>query len=133
MPYSTCAYLGRDGICGKRCIAGLIGGDRCGVHKGKTPLSWCAKGCGRGTRSKCGLCSKCGQNDGLRKLRQQAKRKEAHIAEVLAFIRENPELVAAAAAAREDQPSAQREKRDAEFVATAYEEMPPLEIEPDAE
>lgn len=126
MPYATCQYFGRAGVCGKRCFAGRIDGDRCGVHRTRKSLNPCAKGCGRGTQSKTGFCAGCGwaQNDGCKKLRQQAKRKEAHRAEVIAFIRENPEIVAAAAAADgppplEEEPPTNRETDD-------------LVIEPDA-
>ena len=85
MPYATCQYVARSGLCGKSCWAGHKDGDRCGVHRNRESLAWCKKGCGRATRSPTGFCNKCGtsQNDGCKKLRLEAKRMDAFIDEIL--------------------------------------------------
>ena len=79
MPYASCQYVGRAGLCGKACWAGHKDGDRCGVHRARQSLTWCGKGCGRTTKSVTGVCNKCGwaQKDGCKKLRLQAKEMDA--------------------------------------------------------
>ena len=87
MPYASCTYVGRAGICGKSCWAGHKDADRCGVHRNRQSLTWCGKGCGRATKSHTGFCNKCGwaQNDGCKQLRIEAKRLEDYIDEVLSL------------------------------------------------
>ena len=85
MPYATCQYVARSGLCGKSCWAGHKDGDRCGVHRNRESLAWCKKGCGRATRSPTGFCNKCetSQNDGCKKLRLEVKRMDEFIDEIL--------------------------------------------------
>ena len=87
MPYASCQYVGRAGLCGKACWAGHKDGDRCGVHRARQSLTWCGKGCGRATKSVTGFCNKCGwaQNDGCKKLRLQAKEMDDFIDEILSW------------------------------------------------
>ena len=87
MPYASCQYVGRAGLCGKACWAGHKDGDRCGVHRSRQSLTWCGKGCGRATKSVTGFCNKCGwaQNDGCKKLRLQAKEMDDFIDEILSW------------------------------------------------
>jgi hypothetical protein len=87
MPYATCLYVGRAGVCGKACWAGHKDGDRCGVHRNRESLTWCGRGCGRATNSRTGFCNKCGwaQNDRCKQLRIEAARLESYIDEVLSW------------------------------------------------
>ena len=79
MPYASCLYVCRAGLCGKACWAGHKDGDRCGVHRARQSLTWFGKGCGRATKSVTGFCNKCGwaQNDGCKNVRLQAKEMDA--------------------------------------------------------
>ena len=87
MVYAQCQYIGRAGLCGKACWAGHKDGDYCGVHRRRESLTWCLKGCGRGTKSRTGFCNKCGwaQNDACKQLRVEKARLEAYLEEVLSW------------------------------------------------
>ena len=85
-PYTSCDYLSRKGLCGKRCYGG-----RCRTHRKRESLTACRNGCGKGTSSISGYCgdkATCGwrQNDELYRIRARSREMEAFIDELLASI-----------------------------------------------
>jgi hypothetical protein len=51
---SLCEYVGRKGLCGKKCYGG-----RCAIHRSRPTMNYCLSGCARGTVSKTGYCAQC--------------------------------------------------------------------------
>ena len=81
-PYTTCDYVKRAGVCGKRCFGG-----RCNIHRKRVAQTLCLKQCGRGTRSRTGYCKHCGwaQNDHGHRMKKKERAMDALIDELLSW------------------------------------------------
>ena len=79
-PHTICAYVGREGNCGRNCYGG-----RCFQHRAKRGLTPCIQ-CGRGTGSATGFCRKnCGNKQvyNSNKMLRQRNEMAAYIEELL--------------------------------------------------
>jgi len=84
-PYTSCAYIGRNGLCARRCYGGL-----CKAHRKSPTRTTClAPGCRRGTKSTTGYCP-CtwAQQQHGHRLGRERLAAEAAAREMDAFIRE---------------------------------------------
>ena len=81
-PYTSCDYISRTGVCGRRCYGG-----RCFAHRTRKSHTWCLKDCGRATQSLTGYCAHCGwtQNDAGQKLRRLKREMDGYIDELLSL------------------------------------------------
>ena len=93
-PHTICAYVGREGSCGRNCYGG-----RCFQHRAKRGLTPCVQ-CGRGTGSATGFCRKnCGNKQvyNSNKMLRQRNEMAAYIEELLSLDWTQPQCQAAPA------------------------------------
>ena len=82
-PYTLCLYIGRKGLCSKRCFGG-----RCNTHRKRESLKLCIENCGRGTASATGYCAQCGYKQIYygQKLKRKRDEMDTYINEFLSGI-----------------------------------------------
>jgi hypothetical protein len=82
-PYTLCLYIGRKGLCNKRCFGG-----RCNIHRKRETLTLCVEDCGRGTASQTGYCAQCGYKQIYygNKLKRERDQRNAFLNELLGEI-----------------------------------------------
>ena len=92
-PHTICAYVGREGSCGRNCYGG-----RCFQHRVKLGLTPCVQ-CGRGTGSATGFCRKNCANKQVynsNKMLRQRQVMAAYIDDVLSWDWTQPQCQAPA-------------------------------------